>query len=147
MFRVETLLTQWPRTVVFSSQMCITCRSGWVLNVVALSYSARKGCPWTVGRLHTCEMDVKHFANPQMSMFGENLVFCDLWCETELLCVTVTHATKGPTEVYHLNFHINILSALFSNLCLVFINKCNINISIRLLLHQTVSISMLCVPR
>ena len=43
--------------------------------------------PLPEGWLHTSEMDMKHFVNPNFSVVVESLVFYGLWCKTELLSI------------------------------------------------------------
>ena len=58
----------------FWSQICITCRSFWFLDLVALSCD-RAGCLWPEGCLHTCWMDTVNFANPNLSVAVANFCF------------------------------------------------------------------------
>ena len=48
--------------------ICVTCRSCWFPDLVALSCCAGEGCLGPEGWLHTYEMDKEHFANPSLSV-------------------------------------------------------------------------------
>ena len=49
------------------SQICVTCRSCWFPDSVALSCCVGTRCLGLEGWLHTFEMVTKHFANPNLS--------------------------------------------------------------------------------
>ena len=49
-------------------QICITCPSFWFLDLIALSRCARSGCLGPEGCVHTCEMDMEYYTNPNLSV-------------------------------------------------------------------------------
>ena len=50
------------------SQICVTCRSYWLPDSVALSYCAEARCLGPEGWLHTYEMVTEHFTDPNLSV-------------------------------------------------------------------------------
>ena len=50
------------------SLICVTCRSCWFRDLVALSCCAGEGGLGPEGWRHTYEMDMEHFANPSLSV-------------------------------------------------------------------------------
>ena len=50
------------------SQICVTCRSCWFQDLVALSCCAGAGCLGSGEWRHTYEMDMEHFPNPTLSV-------------------------------------------------------------------------------
>ena len=57
------------------SQICITCRSCWFPDLVALSCCAVAGCRGPEGWRHTYEMDMEHLANPSLSVVDAKCCF------------------------------------------------------------------------
>ena len=80
----EVMCGAWPGTLVtwpwrhlnmtyccaqrLWSLICVTCRSCWFPDLVALSCCAGEGCLGPEGWWHTYEMNMEHFANPSLSV-------------------------------------------------------------------------------
>ena len=69
------------------SQICVTRRICWFLDLVALSCCAGAGCLGPEVSLLTWEMDMEDFVNTNLSVVVRNAGFNGLLCETELSCV------------------------------------------------------------
>ena len=50
------------------SQICVTCRFCWFIDLVALPCCAGAGCLVPEGWRHVYEMDMEHFASPRLSV-------------------------------------------------------------------------------
>ena len=83
---VILLCSETFTVLLLCSQICVTCRSCWFLDLVALSCAGAR-CLGPEGRLCMCETDMEHSTNPNLSTVVANGGFEGLWCVTELLCV------------------------------------------------------------